>query len=74
MIFEKVVEIIKEELATNEEITMDTNLREDLNADSMDAVQLIISFEEAFGITIPDEKILEFTTVKKIVEYIENNK
>lgn len=74
MVFEKVVKIIEEELATDKEITMDTNLREDLNADSMDAVQLVIRFEEEFGITIPDEKILEFTTVKKIVEYIENNK
>lgn len=72
MIFEKVQEILSEQLdVPAESITADTNLVDDLGADSLDVVELIMSVEDEFGISISDEDAANLPTVGKIVEYIE---
>lgn len=74
MIFEKVKEVIVETLSCDaDEIKMETSLREDLGADSLDAVELNMALEEAFSIKIPDEALKEMLTVANIVSYIEQN-
>ena len=75
MTFEKVKEIIVDTLSCDEEkVTLEASLTEDLGADSLDAVELNMSLEEAFEISIPDEELANFKTVQDIVTYIENNK
>lgn len=72
MTFEKVKEIIVETLRCEEEkVTLEANLMEDLGADSLDAVELNMALEEAFQITIEDEALQNFVTVKNIVDYID---
>ena len=72
MIFEKVKEIISDELGLDaDEITLETNILEDLGADSLDAVELIMSIEEEYDIMIPDEDALNVKTVKELVKLIE---
>ena len=74
MTFEKVKEIIVETLRCEEEkVTLEANLMEDLGADSLDAVELNMALEEAFQISIADEALAEFVTVKNIVDYIDKN-
>ena len=73
MIFDRVREIIAEQLTVEaEEITIDTNLMKDLEADSLDAVEIIMALEEEYGIEIPDETAEEFKTVGDMVHYIED--
>ncbi len=75
MTFEKVKEIIVNTLSCDEaKVTLGASLTEDLGADSLDAVELNMSLEEAFEISIPDEELANFKTVQDIVTYIENNK
>ncbi|MBP3594083.1 MAG: acyl carrier protein [Lachnospiraceae bacterium] len=75
MTFEKVKEIIVDTLSCDEaKVTLGASLTEDLGADSLDAVELNMSLEESFEISIPDEKLANFKTVQDIVTYIENNK
>ena len=72
MVFEKVRDIIAEQLDVDPEtITMDTDFLKDLEADSLDAVEIIMALEDEFGIEIPDEKAEEFHEVRGMVEYIE---
>ena len=71
-----ILEQVKEALAKQFEldpasITMDTNLVDDLGADSLDVVELIMSLEDEFGVTISDEDASELYTVRRIVEYLE---
>ena len=67
----KVKEIIVEELGVEEsEVTMEANFIEDLGADSLDTVELIMKFEEEFDIDIADEEAEKLTTVGKAVEYL----
>lgn len=74
MEFEKVKEIIKDQLGVNEDIiTMDASLIDTLGADSLDIVELIMAFEEEFGIEIADEDAEKITTVGDVVEYIKNH-
>lgn len=74
MIFEKVKQIIAEELGVElDDIAMDTHLTDDLGADSLDAVELIMSIEDEFDVEIPDEELQNIQTVSDIVEYLENN-
>ena len=72
--FEKVKEIIVDSLSCDEDaVTLEANLKEDLEADSLDAVELIMAVEEEFDIEIPDEKPAEIKTVQDIVDYIKAN-
>ncbi len=75
MVFEKVKEIIAEQLGVEEDIiTLDTDLMKDLEADSLDAVEVILAVEEEYGIEIPDEDAENFAKVGDIVDYVESNK
>lgn len=70
-IFEKVKEILTEQFGDEKvDITMDTNLFTDLDADSLDLADLISSIEDEFKVEASDEIIGNITTVKNIVEYI----
>lgn len=74
MVLEKVVGILAEQFDISEdEITADTDLVNDLNADSLDYVDLIMSFEDEFSTEFPEESAESFKTVGDIVEYIEQN-
>lgn len=74
MIFEKVVRILAEQLdADPDKITPQTRIAEDLNADSLDVVELVMAVEEEFDIQIPDEEIEGLKTVEAVVEYIQAN-
>ncbi|MDY0363580.1 MAG: acyl carrier protein [Bacilli bacterium] len=74
MIFEKVKKLISKELDVSEtKITLETRLSEDLGADSLDAVELVMALEDEFGISVSDDDAKDLNTVKAIVEYIENN-
>lgn len=73
MTFEKIRDIIVELLGTDEDfITMDTNIMKDLEADSLDAVEIIAAIEEEFDIEIPDEEAEEFETVGDLVRYVDS--
>ena len=72
-VFEKVKTAIVSELGCDEsKVTLDANLKDDLGADSIDAVQIIMELEDAFGISIDTDDIESISTVGKIVEYINN--
>lgn len=65
---------VAEQLGKNiEEINNDASFMEDLGADSLDLVELIMTFESDFGITIPDEDSSELTTVQKAIDYVKEN-
>lgn len=75
MFFDKIKEIIVEQLNVDEStVTMDTNLMKDLEADSLDAVEIIMAIEEKYDIEIPDEEAEKFQTVADLVNYVEENK
>lgn len=68
---EKVRELIVEQLGVDaEKVTPEASFVEDLGADSLDQVELIMAFEEAFDIEIPDEDAEKLTTVGKAIEYL----
>ena len=71
--FEKIRDIIVEQLGLDDAdaLTMDTSLKEDLDADSLDAVEVIMALEDEFDIEIPDEEAETPPTIGHIVEYIE---
>ena len=72
MIFENVQKALAEQFEMDaESITMDTNLIDDLGADSLDVVELIMSLEDMYGISINDEDAAQLVTVRRIVEYLE---
>ena len=74
-ISEKVKSIIVEKLGVNEsEVTPEATFAQDLGADSLDTVELIMEFEKEFGITIPDDKAETIKTVGDAIAYIEANK
>ena len=73
--FEKVKEIIVDSLSCDEDaVTLEANLKEDLEADSLDAVEVIMAIEDEFGIEIPDEEAQNFKTVGDICKFVEDNK
>lgn len=73
-VFNSVKRIICEELNIAEsKVTLDANLKDDLGADSLDAIEVIMSLEEEFNISIDDDAAQGITTVKDIVDYIEKN-
>jgi acyl carrier protein len=72
---QKVKEIIVEQLGVEDsEVTSTASFVNDLGADSLDTVELVMAFEEAFDIEIPDEAAEKITTVKDAIDYIEKNK
>ena len=72
--FEEVKEALKKQLKLGDkEITAASKIKEDLGADSLDILQLLMTIEETYGITIPDESLAEFRTVGDIVNYLEEN-
>ena len=74
MVLEKVKAILSEQFDVEEDsITPDTNLSEDLEADSLDVVVLLMSIEDEFEIEVPDEEIENIKTVDQLVKYIEAN-
>ena len=69
---ERVKSIIVEHLGVNEsEVTNDASFVDDLGADSLDTIELVMAFEEAFGIEIPDEAAEKIKTVMDAVDYVE---
>ena len=71
---DKVKSIIVEQLGVDEEeVTSDASFVEDLGADSLDTVELVMAFEEEFEIEIPDEDAEKITRVKEAIEYIEKH-
>ncbi len=75
MTFDKVKEVIVDTInCDEEEVVLSASLQDDLGADSLDAVELNMALEEAFGISIPDEALAQMTTVDSIVKYIDANK
>lgn len=74
MVFDKVNGILCEQFDIEpDKITMETSLIDDLGADSLDLVDLVMSFEDEFGIEMPEEEIENIKTVGDIVKYIEEN-
>ncbi len=74
MVFDQIKEILAEQLDLDEsKITMDSDIVEDLEADSLDVVDLVMSLEDAFGVEVPDEVIEDFKTVGDVVRYVEEN-
>ena len=72
--FDKVKEVIVDKLAVEEDkIESSSSFVDDLGADSLDTVELIMQLEEEFGIEIPDENAEQMTTVQQAVDYIEAN-
>ena len=72
MILENIKNILAQQFEVSaESISAETSLVDDLGADSLDVVELIMSVEDEFGLSISDEDAVELTTVGKIVEYIE---
>jgi len=69
---EKVKEIIVEQLGVNsEQVTPEASFIEDLGADSLDQVELVMAFEEEFGAEIPDEDAEKLTTVGAVIKYLD---
>ena len=75
MTFDNIKEIIFEQLQVKEDaIQLDTNLMKDLDADSLDAVEIIMAIEDTYGIEIPDEDAEKLQTVEDLVKYVDDNK
>ena len=74
MVFERIREIICDQLDLEEDkVTIDTDIMEDFEADSLDVVDLVMSIEDEFGLEVPDDQIENFRTVGDVVRYIEEN-
>ena len=72
MTFDKIKDIIVDQLGVEEEaVSMETHLMKDLEADSLDAVEIIMAIEEEFDIEVPDEEAEKFQIVGDIVKYVE---
>ena len=72
-IFERVRELVVDQLGVdNEEVTLEASFVDDLGADSLDIVELVMAFEEEFELEIPDEDAEKITTVGAAVEYIKS--
>jgi len=72
---EEVKDIIVEQLGVDpDKVTLEASFVDDLGADSLDTVELVMALEEKFGLEIPDEEAEKLITVGKAVEYIEKNK
>lgn len=75
MTIEKVKEIIANQLSVDvKKLTEKTNIAEELGADSLDVVEILMALEEEFNVSIPDEAIPNIKTIKDVVDFIDNNK
>ncbi|HEW97573.1 MAG TPA: acyl carrier protein [Beggiatoa sp.] len=71
---ERVKKIVVEQLGVKEEeVTKEASFVDDLGADSLDTVELVMALEEEFGCEIPDEEAEKITTVQQAIDYIETN-
>jgi acyl carrier protein len=74
MVFDKIKAIIVEQLGVEEaQVAMETHLMKDLEADSLDAVEIIMAIEDEFDLEVPDEAAEKFQSVGDIVKYVEEN-
>lgn len=74
MVFEKVKQMLAEQLdADIDSLTMETNIAKDLDADSLDVVELLMTIEDEFNLEIPDEEIENIRTIGELTEYIQEN-
>lgn len=74
MVFEKIREILCDQLDVEEDkVTMEADISEDLGADSLDIVDLVMSLEEEFDVEVADEEVENIKTVGDLVKYIEAN-
>lgn len=74
MVLEKIRELLAEQHGIDkEDITLDSELRNDLGADDIDLVEMVMDIEEEYDITIPDIEIDKFYTVKDVVDYVQTN-
>ena len=72
MLLDKVKQLVVDQIGVSaDELDMDTNLMNDLEADSLDAVEIIMAMESEFDIEIPDEDAEKFLTIRDMVEYLE---
>ena len=71
--FEKVKKILEKQLRLKGgvEVTPESRIKEDLGADSLDVLQLLMAIEDEYGVEVPDEKLAEFSTVGDVVKYLE---
>ncbi len=73
-IFDKIKDILVEQLGVEEDdVNMDSNFTDELNADSLDIVELVMAMEQEFGISIPDEEAERIRTVGDAVDFVKNN-
>lgn len=71
---EKVREIVARELSVDlDQVTVDASFMDDLGADSLDTVELVMAFEDAFGVEIPDEDAEKIRTVRDAIDYVNAN-
>jgi acyl carrier protein len=70
---ERVKKIVAEQLGVKEDISNDASFVDDLGADSLDTVELVMALEEEFECEIPDEEAEKITTVQQAIDYVENN-
>lgn len=74
MVFEKIRDLVVEQLGIDADMVKpETNMMKDLEADSLDAVEIILGIEEEFGLDIPDEEAEKFETVQDLVDYVEKH-
>ena len=74
MVLDKIKEILAEQLSVDpDKITMNSLLEEDLDADSLDAIDIVMSIEDEFQVEVPDEVIADMKSVGDVVNFIENN-
>ena len=72
--FERIRELLAEQLDIDEDkITMDSDILEDFEADSLDVVDMVMTLEDEFGVEVPDEQIENFRTVGDVVRFVEEN-
>ena len=72
--FDKICDIIANQLRADPvDITEDTNVMEDLGADSLDVMEILVAIEDNFGVAVADDEIPNLKTVRDIVEYVESN-
>lgn len=73
--FEKIQELVADGLGVEAaKVLPETSFKEDLGADSLDLYELVMAFEEEFGVSIPAEELEKMVTVKDVMDYIEANK